>query len=80
MRLQEELFLKFADFEEKVKEVERARAIYRYALDHIPKAQVPAAAPPATVLPGPRQRVPVLSACCRAGWCLQPCATRSCQS
>jgi hypothetical protein len=38
--LQEALFLKFAEFEEKVKEVERARAIYRYALDHIPKAQV----------------------------------------
>ncbi len=32
--------MKFAEFEEKVKEVDRARAIYRYALDHIPKAQV----------------------------------------
>jgi hypothetical protein len=32
--------MKFAEFEEKVKEVERARAIYRYALDHIPKGQV----------------------------------------
>ena len=45
MFLQEELFMKFAEFEEKVKEVDRARAIYRYALDHIPKAQV------STVLP-----------------------------
>lgn len=66
MRLQEELFMKFADFEEKVKEVERARAIYRYALDHIPKAQVPAARPPATVLPSPRQGVPVL--CLLQSW------------
>jgi crooked neck len=37
---QEELFLKFAEFEEKCKEPERARAIYRYALDNIPKGQV----------------------------------------
>jgi hypothetical protein len=36
---QEELFIKFAEFEEKVKEIERARAIYKYALDHIPKSQ-----------------------------------------
>jgi len=36
---QEELFIKFAEFEEKVKEVDRARAIYRYALDHIPRVQ-----------------------------------------
>ncbi|PRW59332.1 Crooked neck 1 [Chlorella sorokiniana] len=35
----EELFLRFAEFEEKVKEVERARAIYKYALDHLPKSQ-----------------------------------------
>lgn len=35
--LQEEFFIKFAEFEEKVREVERARAIYRYSLDHIPK-------------------------------------------
>ena len=34
---QEEFFIKFAEFEEKAREVERARAIYRYALDHIPK-------------------------------------------
>lgn len=34
----EELFIKFAEFEEKVGENERARAIYRYALDHLPKA------------------------------------------
>lgn len=38
-RAQEELFIKFAEFEEKVKEVDRARAIYRYALDHIPREQ-----------------------------------------
>lgn len=37
--LQEELFIKFAEFEEKVKELDRARAIYKYALDHIPRAQ-----------------------------------------
>ena len=36
---QEELFIKFAEFEERCKEHERARAIYKYALDHIPKAQ-----------------------------------------
>lgn len=36
---QEGLFIKFAEFEEKVKEMERARAIYKYALDHIPRAQ-----------------------------------------
>lgn len=29
--LQEEFFIKFAEFEEKVKEVERARAIYKCA-------------------------------------------------
>lgn len=52
--------MKFADFEEKVKEVERARAIYRYALDHIPKAQVPPAGLLATVLPGACQGVSVL--------------------
>ena len=37
--VQEELFIKFAEFEEKCKESERARAIYKYALDHIPRAQ-----------------------------------------
>lgn len=37
--MQEELFIKFAEFEEKVSEVERARAIFKYALDHIPRAQ-----------------------------------------
>lgn len=36
---QEEFFIKFAEFEEKAREVERARAIYRYALDHIPKVR-----------------------------------------
>eukprot|EP00850_Spirogloea_muscicola_P009940 SM000057S18370 [mRNA] locus=s57:260193:264737:+ [translate_table: standard] len=35
----EELFVAFADFEERCKEHERARAIYKYALDHIPKGQ-----------------------------------------
>lgn len=39
MCFQEELFIKFAEFEEKVGEAERARAIYKYALDHIPRAQ-----------------------------------------
>lgn len=39
MLLQEELFIKFAQFEEKCKEPDRARAIYKYALDHIPKSQ-----------------------------------------
>ena len=37
--MQEELFIKFAEFEEKCKEPERARAIFKYALDHIPKGQ-----------------------------------------
>lgn len=35
----EELFVAFAEFEERCKETERARCIYKYALDHIPKAQ-----------------------------------------
>ena len=34
----EELYIKFAEFEEMVGEHERARAIYRYALDTMPKA------------------------------------------
>ncbi len=38
---QEEFFLRFAEFEEKAGEVERARAIYRFALDNIPKASAP---------------------------------------
>jgi crooked neck len=33
----EEFFGAFAEFEEHVKEPERARAIYRYALDHLPR-------------------------------------------
>ncbi|KAL3695282.1 hypothetical protein R1sor_009358 [Riccia sorocarpa] len=33
----EELFIAFAQFEEKCKELERASYIYRYALDHVPK-------------------------------------------
>lgn len=37
--MQEELFIKFAEFEEKVGEGERARAIYKYALDHLPRSQ-----------------------------------------
>ena len=37
---QEELFMRFAEFEERCREVDRARAIYRYALDHLPKSQV----------------------------------------
>ena len=36
---QEELFIKFAQFEEKCREPERARAIFKFALDHIPRAQ-----------------------------------------
>lgn len=40
--VQEELFIKFAEFEEKCKETDRARAIYKYALDHIPKSQADA--------------------------------------
>ena len=39
---QEELFLRFAEFEERVKEPERARAIYKYALDNIPRTQADA--------------------------------------
>eukprot|EP00250_Pteridium_aquilinum_P016604 c23190_g1_i1 orf=955-3054(-) len=35
----EELFVAFAQFEERCKETERARCIYKYALDHIPKGQ-----------------------------------------
>jgi crooked neck len=35
----EELFIKFAEFEEHCKETERARTIFKYALDHIPKSQ-----------------------------------------
>lgn len=34
---QEEFFLRFAEFEEIVKEHERARAIYKYALDQLPR-------------------------------------------
>ncbi len=36
-RAQEELFIAFAQFEELVRETERARAIYKYALDHLGK-------------------------------------------
>jgi len=33
----EELFMAFAAFEENAKEYERARAVFKYALDHVPK-------------------------------------------
>jgi len=33
-----DLFTRFAQFEEQCRELERARAIYRYALDHLPKS------------------------------------------
>ncbi|XP_068667558.1 uncharacterized protein [Aristolochia californica] len=35
----EQLFVAFAEFEERCKETERARCIYKYALDHIPKGR-----------------------------------------
>jgi hypothetical protein len=35
--LQEDFFLAFAKFEEIVKEYDRARAIYKYALDQLPR-------------------------------------------
>ncbi|ONK81203.1 uncharacterized protein A4U43_C01F26420 [Asparagus officinalis] len=35
----EVLFVAFAEFEERNKETERARCIYKYALDHIPKGR-----------------------------------------
>lgn len=35
--MQEEFFLRFAEFEEIVKEFDRARAIYKYALDQLPR-------------------------------------------
>jgi crooked neck len=35
----QELFIAFAEFEEFCKEPERARAIFKYALDHVPKSQ-----------------------------------------
>ncbi|RZB77840.1 Pre-mRNA-splicing factor CLF1 [Glycine soja] len=35
----EQLFVAFAEFEERCKETERARAIYKFALDHIPKGR-----------------------------------------
>lgn len=36
----DDLYIHFADFEEFCKETERARAIYRYALDHVPRSKV----------------------------------------
>jgi crooked neck len=35
--LDERLLIAFAQFEERQKEHERARCVYRYALDHLPK-------------------------------------------
>ncbi|XP_010261495.1 PREDICTED: crooked neck-like protein 1 isoform X2 [Nelumbo nucifera] len=35
----ENLFVAFAEFEERCKETERARCIYKFALDHIPKGR-----------------------------------------
>ncbi|XP_016452009.1 uncharacterized protein LOC107776611 [Nicotiana tabacum] len=35
----EKLFVAFAEFEDKCKEIERARCIYQFALDHIPKGR-----------------------------------------
>ncbi|KAJ7952117.1 crooked neck-like protein 1 [Quillaja saponaria] len=35
----EQLFVAFAEFEERCKEAERARCIYKFALDHIPKGR-----------------------------------------
>ncbi|TKY57425.1 Crooked neck protein 1 [Spatholobus suberectus] len=35
----EQLFVAFAEFEERCKETERARALYKFALDHIPKGR-----------------------------------------
>lgn len=35
----EQLFVAFAEFEERCKETERARCIYKFALDHIPKGR-----------------------------------------
>lgn len=38
----EDLYLFFAEFEEFCREFERARAIYKYALDHVPKGRADA--------------------------------------
>lgn len=38
----EDLYIHFAGFEEFCKEFERARAIYKYALDHVPKGKADA--------------------------------------
>ncbi|CAN0555836.1 unnamed protein product, partial [Ectocarpus sp. 12 AP-2014] len=37
----EKLFSAFAHFEERCKEFDRARVIYKYALDQMPREQVP---------------------------------------
>ncbi len=61
LTLQEELFIKFAEFEEKVKEVDRARAIYRYALDHIPREQ--ARRPPVATIASHRRTLSMTATC-----------------
>ena len=38
----EDLYIHFAEFEEFCKEFERARAIFKYALDHVPKGKAEA--------------------------------------
>jgi hypothetical protein len=38
----DDLYVHFADFEEFCKEPDRARTIYRYALDHVPRGKVDA--------------------------------------
>jgi len=38
----ERLYIAFAKFEERQKQVERARVLYRYALERLPRAQAPA--------------------------------------
>lgn len=37
--MDEKLYIAFAKFEENQKEHDRARVVYKYALDHIPKDQ-----------------------------------------
>ncbi|RLN02941.1 hypothetical protein BBJ28_00000919 [Nothophytophthora sp. Chile5] len=38
----EQIYLAFAQFEERLRELERARAVFKYALDTLPKAEAPA--------------------------------------
>lgn len=37
--MDEKLFMEYAKFEAKLKEIERARAIYKFALDRMPRAR-----------------------------------------